>query len=1050
MTRSQRAWCRLLLVACFVAVLPAIVFAQKITGDISGAVKDSKQAVVAKAKVTAVNKATKLTRSVETNSSGEYRIAELPVGVYAVTVSEPGFKTTVADVQVQVSTITDADFVLEIGETSETITVEGSAPLIELSDSKLNNYVDEKRISDLPLNGRDFNSLLGITPGVQRAPGGGFLAVNITGARRTANNYMVDGISNNDRYYGDSVLNQTGVVGIPATLVPMEAIQEFVVQQTPGAEFGVKGGAAINVVLKSGTNEFHGGGQWFRHTDATDARNFFASDITPLRNQQYGAHAGGPIWKDRTFFFGYYEGQRFATLAPFSANVPTPQEVATAKGLVPNPNRGGLALLGFYPTSPSGKVNVAIPNSAEMDSFSVKIDHHVGERHLIVGRYVFGDSLQSAPAFVGTLAPPPPNPPDMFNSVAPSRAQLLGLSWTWTLSPSKILESRFGLSRFSQKIDVNNKVNPIDLGINTGPLEPEDFGVPAIYYLADFGYIGGVAGYPITTRPNMSYEWSEHFTWVKGNHTMKMGGNWQHAYTNSLRNRARTELDIFEQDHVAAIAQLLRGEIDTASRAFGSTRRLIFQDSVGAYFSNDWKVRHGFTISFGMRYDVSGALGEERDRGSNFFPERGFVDLGKGIDSLYSIDKNNFGPRIGVAWDIFGDGKTALRGGYALAYDIPNFGSIHAPRTAFVGGSRAGAFTQINQGIFAVSKDNVVLSPTVSLFGPNPVPEPPFNAFSVRPDLKTPMIHYFNVTLQREITKNNVVTVSYVGSRGRDLLIYRDLNASPIGGGPRPFANSFPTLAHVIQLTNDSKSWYDSMQVSLRQQNWRGFNIQYNLTWAKSIDYDSINRGSRTNFPQFQNPYRPESNKGPSDHDVRVNFNVGGTYSVPKIQKLGILGDGWQFASVFTALTGRPFTPNLASFDRSGQDIRSIRADCNGQEIRYNTRDPENYIANPEIFSVPAAGRVGTCGRNILRGPGLAQVDFSIIKNTRLKERYEIEFRWEMFNLFNRANFGTFTSTNVRSGAFGIIQSTPDVDAFNPVVAQGGPRSMQAVLKLRF
>src|SRR5437773_4176762 len=275
----------------FAVMLVAPALAQNTTGDITGTVADSTGGVLPGVTVTATCPATNFTRTTTTDAQGGFTLPELPICVYRVTAELTGFKTIARDTQVAVNTVTKADFKLEVGAQSETITVEAVSPLVEFSD-KLNNNVDTARIVDIPLSGRDFNSLLAVTPGVQREPGGGFIAVSISGMRHTSNNYMIDGISNNDRYYGDSVMNQVGILGVPATLVPMDAIAEFTVQQTPSAEFGVKGGAAINVVMKAGTNQPHGTGHYFRHDKWTDSPNFFVKrsggDATDVKNQQYG------------------------------------------------------------------------------------------------------------------------------------------------------------------------------------------------------------------------------------------------------------------------------------------------------------------------------------------------------------------------------------------------------------------------------------------------------------------------------------------------------------------------------------------------------------------------------------------------------------------------------------------------------------------------------------------------------------------------------------------------------------------------------------------
>src|SRR6267142_1321743 len=303
----------------FLLLCAASLSAQRTTGDVSGDVTDASGAAIPNVVVTALNNATGLTRNATTSSSGAYTLTELPIGTYKLTVSSQGFKTIVRSAIVSTGAVTRADFALQIGQVSETITVEGSAPLMDTSPNE-NNFVDGLKIETVPLNGRDFNSLLAITPGVQRAPGGGFLAVSINGSRTTSNNYFVDGLYNNDRYYGDSAINQTGVVGIPATIIPPEAIQELSVQETPSAEFGVKGGAPILLGIKSGTNEFHGSTTWVNHSGFGDATNYFSKhngcsapgscQPTNIHNNQFNATIGGPIIKDRTFFFGSYEGQR--------------------------------------------------------------------------------------------------------------------------------------------------------------------------------------------------------------------------------------------------------------------------------------------------------------------------------------------------------------------------------------------------------------------------------------------------------------------------------------------------------------------------------------------------------------------------------------------------------------------------------------------------------------------------------------------------------------------------------------------------------------------
>jgi len=1152
---------------------------QAIYGEITGTVTDPSGAALPKATVSATCTTTKQTRSVTTSDSGSYHLVSLPPCSYSLSVSQQGFKTSVTTADVEVGITIKKDFSLQVGQKSETVTVEAATPLVDFSLG-VNNEVDTKSIVDLPTEGRDFKSILALTPGVQRSPGGGFLDVSISGQRTTSNNYMIDGMPNNDRFYGSEVVGQPGVLGIPASVLGNDSIAEYTVQQLPTAENGIKGGAAINVTLKSGTNDFHGTAFYFGDYDWLNAKNFYSSTGTSYHNHNYGGTFGGPIIKNRTFFFFNFEGQRNKSVEPYNVSIPTLGDMAQAVADfnnaavntgVPTMNAAGLNLLKYYPCSNGaggivsctpGAANAAVatggflqpiqaPNTDALSSFILRIDHKVNEKLSISGRYMYADSTQFAPLGGYTIPPAPGSGLGStgFNTFAPTRVQLAGGTATYTISPNKILDVRFNWSRYAQILTPNNKINPLTgLGIDTGPLNPADFGVPPVYASSvTFGNGGGIVGYPLSTRPTQTYDTSAHVTWIHGAHSFKFGGNYQYASSFSLRNRARSEFFSDANDFSLLIDQFMAGRLDEASRSFGDTSRHLIQPGMGLFFQDEWKLTPRVTVSYGLRWDINGALGDANNEGSNFFPcaapepnvcapkgfPNGLVSIQPGFSRLYNLDLHDFGPRGGVAWEVFGNGKTALRAGYSMAYDVANFAAISAPYV--FQGARAGDFTNPAENVFSVtgrggvgpnylngaiteaqyktsifekSTANTCYNPGVNTaapdfvcigtqpggvapfqtYGSNPTGTPPFNIYGTVPNLKTPRIQYYDLTLQQELFKNNVLTVSYIGTHSTDTYLERSLNNLPTGcfaggvqqlGPPHsvnnstalncvpPFDNVFklngaPNFAYIMQLNNDGFLRYNALQVTYRQRDWHGLNTIVNFTWANCIDTNSVNRGGGATVPIAENPYNPASNQGPCDTDVRLNFNTGVTYDFPAWRAAGRFGSGWQIGTIVSAFTGRPWTALLGSTaDNSGQDFVYQRPDCTGVKPIYQFSDPTKptIVNGPAVFALPADGTIGTCGRNAFRGPHFVQMDFNLNKTTKITERLSLQLRFEVFNLLNRPNLNTSPASTLISGSrlgnyantsFSTYAQTPDIAAGNPFLSQGGPRAAQLGVKLIF
>ena len=1047
-------------------------FAQTFRGTILGSVTDSSGAAVPGATVTIKNADTGLVRTVTTSDDGNYSAPELPIGNYSVSVEKAGFKLgVVSGIKVEVSSERRVDVTLQPGQLAQTVEVQGEElPMVESTSNTLGGIVDSKIATSLPVNGRDYQKLIFLVPGVTGSPDqitdspGSFGIFSVNGARGRANNFLLDGTDMNDGYRNDPAINEAGTYGTPATILPVEAIAELHVASNFEAEYGRSAGGVINVVTKSGTNQIHGSVFEFFRNSALDARNYFnpnSQSQEPFHNNQFGASLGGPIFKDKTFFFADYEGVRETGKLSYTTLVPSPQEIAlatTAIGGTVNPVIAKLLALNPWPTpnintTPFSGVNnvfVATPFSNRVDNGIIKIDHNFNKDNLLTGRYYIGDSDQSFPLGLvgGSLLPG-------YNVTTPTRVQMIALSYVSVLSPNVVNESRLGWNRFAEGFFPEDRsFNPeTAIGLDTG-VTAYNNGLPRIN-VGSYAQIG--ANYTVPRqRVDTNWHYIDGISWKHGKHDFKFGYEFRRTSISQILNiDFRGKLSFGGTSLEAALANFLSGTPTGGSIAEGNTNRNTFQNSQALYAQDSWRVSHTFTLNLGLRYDYYGLIQDKQGNFTNILLDpstRTGTAVLTGSGRLYQPDYKNVAPRVSVAWDVFGNQKTVMRAGYGIFFDAYS-------QDAFIGqvpynsnfdpGNAYSGFGP-NPITFASPTGAAFVSGTPVYGGFSPMPD----AFGVDPNLRTPYMQNFNLNLQQQLARKMVLEVGYVGSNGHKLLQTVDANqptvaqitASDCAGLPIPApgqecpggtiqdygaqrqyrVTNVPVSPFYLNfLQSSANSNYNSLQTSYRINDWHGLTSTFNYTWSHSIDnasdlWDYIPNGSTPN-----QTYTTHPNKGNSNFDVRNRIAWNFVYQIPdaKDSRYKLIRNGWGLNGIATVQSGQPFQFNFNfedDFDGSGSGY-GVPDRVPGVAIHYNQSDPNNYI-NLNAFAVPCTpmasgftGAASSCqpgtrhygnlGRNSLIGPHFRQFDFSIFKDTTITERLKMQLRFEAYNLFNHPNF---------------------------------------------
>jgi len=1068
-------------------------YGQDAVGSLEGRVFDKSGAVVNGANVTLKNLATNATRTQVSDGEGLYRFVQLGIGVYSLSADAPGFAHfSQSPIEITVSQTSRIDVPLALGSVSQSVVITDAPPTIDTTTNTLGKVVGSREVLDLPLNGRNFAQLgllqTGVAPissGVLTEGGslrqGQSYAVN--GQRPEGNNFLLDGSQNVNRMDGGYALK-----------IPVDAIAEFrILTNTAPPEYGGNTGSTTSVVTRAGSNDLHGTAYEFFRNDALDTRNYFASEVEPLKQNQFGVTVGGPIRKDRLFAFGYYEGFRNHQGITTSATVPTTEEqqgdfsglgyplINYAAGGVPfpdnkipaqaiNPVAANVAKL--YPAGnvSSDVYTATVVGTNDDDQTGIRIDYHQNDKSQFFGRYSYFTGYNINPVSVrGSDLPGYPTRDDFT-----AHSFVAGHTWLISSHITNSIEGSFFRYEFlfDQRL---NKTPPSALGFDFLSASAIGQG-PPFFNLSGYSPVGGAITGPRTSVQN-TYEVHDGLSVLHGNHWMKVGGEFRRHQLNLFQSIAPNAFYIFASSFPTnnAFANLLLGAPVVFYQGRGDFTRYVRNWGAGFYYQDEWHARKNLTINYGLRYEIINPNTETRDRLNAFVPGvqshimpsapvgllfPGDPGIPRGIASSYY---KGFMPRVGFVWDPTGRGAWSIRSSYGIFYD-PFANGMGVTSQGPVSSLPWAQFVQITPPTlnFASPYSNVAI----------PLPNTfvkPSTPFVIDTHARPTNAQDWNLSIQHEIAKKYVLEARYVGTKGTHVPRNIDTNPAvyqpgataqnadrrriyancPPGGGPCDYAT-------IAELTYGQNSTYHAAQLSFTRQAIHGLGFNVSYWYSKTLDYlSSMNLQGASAKPLggendlAQNPFDLKAEHGPSLFDARHRFVASGSWAIPFAHgKTGLEGqllDGWQLNVIAIANSATPYTvfdSTNASLQASAPPISGYFASRpnvvgnpnHGPHTVAQWIDPANF---QRLSPVTDAGQFGDAGRNIARGSASANVDLSVLKFFPITERVGIQFRAESFNIANHANFGLPIAD----------LAAPN---FGQILLAGSPRLTQFALKTIF
>ncbi len=1085
-----------MLALLFLMSIPAL--AQTFRGSINGTITDPSGAVVPGAKVTAIDTATSAARETVSSGAGEFSFSDLPLSTYTIKVEAAGFQTTeVTGVQVQAGKIYTLPVKLSVAQQATTVEVAADALSLDTTTVTQTTTLDGKSLQNMPLNGRDFTQLLGTSASFSGYNNSG----SVNGTRNNQLNYTIDGTDNNDLYLNVDAVNQGGISGIAGVVYPIDALDEYSLQTTGNSETGRSPGGNLNVTTKSGTNQFHGDAYYYNRNEALAVTSPFVapgSPSQPLRNQNYGASLGGPIWRNHTFLFLLYEEQKFVIGEANTVTEPSPayQALALAEltkyGVAPSQVSQNILSTMWAPSDianlPAQPFNYSssAPQSGYSHNVVGHLDHNFSDSSHLSAIWYFGQGYAVAPSCIFVCS----YLPEYFQTV-PSHIQNYNVVWNYSISPNLTNQVAAGVNYFTQDFaDAVHTQDPLTLaGLNTGATLS---GAPQIA-INGFDSIGVT---PTSGRNDISGQIADTLSWTVGKHQLRFGLEYRRAYIDLYYNwgargafnfgTGPSVLGPWANDasvtdpNVLTLADFMAGYAYTSSITLGTQERFIYTHTGSGFAQDSWQLSPKLNVNLGLRYDYQQPFYTNPPNLSIFDPNSatGLVVASGGPGTpqyIYNSNKLNFSPRVGLSYQALQG--TVVRANFGIYFDQPAgqayFGNIGIPNRGAGGANNNPVGSQPNQSIVLNTPTAAPIwtyNQTTPIFTPaqgEPTGSNIVSIYSVSRNFKTPYVELFGLNIEQSLGKAWLLNVGYVGSVSRHNLVLQDINQNALGGdqnsstviGPngypfpyqqstRPYFSKFPNFGIINQINSAASSSYNALQITLKTNTWHGLTGQFAYAWSHNLDDSSV----FNTIPQ--NSINLAGDWGNANNDIRNHFAAYLNYEIPALAYgPKALTHGWEVNGILKFQNGEPVNV-LTGQDNSGTAEGEDRATITGPALNSNRSVQQHSFAqylNQNSFAVPAAATYGNLGRNQVIGPGFGDVDLSLIKNMPIyKERVPAQFRVEMFNVFNRVNLAQPLNNLGYGSSFGASTSTIGVSYGAPGIGSGEPYNTQLALKIIF